>query len=280
MKRLHVHVAVDDLAQSRAFYATLFGAEPSVVENDYAKWMLDDPKVNFAISARGRAGGIDHLGIQVESADELAEITNRLKAAEARIATEDKAPCCYAISDKTWAADPQGVRWESFLTYGQITTYGEGTSAAVHAAVEPKAAAACCAPAAQETAPARVAACSLSGDALTGRLDEIARLNAASLKSARRSGDRVDLVYDLGVAEAVEDLVARERQCCGALGFDVARDDDGMHVTVTVPETLSADADAILGVFAAPEPPKASACCGAAAAQPSPAPAKVSACCG
>lgn len=161
MKRLHVHVSVENLSQSRAFYATLFGAEPNVVEADYAKWMLDDPKVNFAISQRGSAAGIDHLGIQVESADELAEITDRLKAAEARIATEEKANCCYALSDKTWAADPQGVRWESFLTHGQITTYGEGTSAEILRKIEASpAAAACCGPAAKPAAePARANAC-------------------------------------------------------------------------------------------------------------------------
>ena len=159
MKRLHVHVAVDDLDQSKAFYATLFGSDPSVVEHDYAKWMLDDPKVNFAISKRGRAGGLDHLGIQVESTEELAEITDRLKAAEARIATEENAACCYARSDKTWAADPQGVRWESFLTHGLITTYGENTNAAVLSVIEaPKAA--CGGPAAKvEPEPAKAAAC-------------------------------------------------------------------------------------------------------------------------
>jgi catechol 2,3-dioxygenase-like lactoylglutathione lyase family enzyme len=146
MKRLHVHVAVDDLAQSRAFYATLFGAEPNVVEADYAKWLLDDPRVNFAISQRGRAGGIDHLGLQVETADELADIAARLKAAGETIATETNAACCYARSDKAWAVDPQGVRWESFLTHGQITTYGEDSAFDVAPAQAPQAA--CCAPAA------------------------------------------------------------------------------------------------------------------------------------
>lgn len=159
MKRLHVHVAVDDLQKSRAFYATLFGAEPDVLEADYAKWMLDDPKLNFAISRRGRSGGIDHLGIQVDTADELTEITDRLKAAEARIATEEQANCCYAVSDKTWAADPQGVRWESFLTHGLLTTYGEGTSAEILQHIETPTAA-CCAPSAQPAAqPAKASAC-------------------------------------------------------------------------------------------------------------------------
>lgn len=127
MKRLHVHVAVDDFARSTAFYSTLFAVEPVVVEADYAKWMLDDPKVNFAISARGRAGGIDHLGIQVETAEELVEIAARLKAANEGVVSETDAACCYARSDKEWAVDPQGVKWESFLTHSQITTYGEGS---------------------------------------------------------------------------------------------------------------------------------------------------------
>ncbi len=140
MKRLHVHVAVEDIEKSRAFYSTLFGAEPSVVEADYAKWMLEDPRVNFAISARGRAGGVDHLGIQVETADELAGIAARLKAT----VSETDTACCYARSDKEWAVDPSGIRWESFLTHGRITTYGEGSQFDVKAA-EPSASA-CCAP--------------------------------------------------------------------------------------------------------------------------------------
>lgn len=142
MKRFHIHVAVDDLGRSRAFYATLFGVEPDVVQPDYAKWMLEDPRVNFAISQRGRAGGVDHLGLQVDSTEELAQITQRLKAAGEATATETDTACCYARSDKEWALDPQGVRWESFLTHGQITTYGEGSAFDVKA--EPLAA--CCAP--------------------------------------------------------------------------------------------------------------------------------------
>ncbi|BCW87525.1 hypothetical protein sos41_06550 [Alphaproteobacteria bacterium SO-S41] len=160
MKRFHVHVAVENLSQSKAFYASLFGVEPNVLEHDYAKWMLDDPKVNFAISQRGGRLGVDHLGIQADSAAELGEITGRLQDAELRIAKEEDAACCYARSDKTWAADPQGVRWESFVTHGLITTYGYDTSAEVLAAVEmPRAA--CCAPApkAEAEAPPKAAAC-------------------------------------------------------------------------------------------------------------------------
>lgn len=156
MKRLHVHVAVEDLEKSRAFYSTMFGAEPTVVEADYAKWMLDDPRVNFAISARGRAGGVDHLGIQVETADELAGIAARLKAAEQATVSETNAACCYARSDKEWAVDPSGIRWESFLTHGQITTYGEGSQFDVKADAAP---AACCAPKAAVAEPATSSCC-------------------------------------------------------------------------------------------------------------------------
>ena len=125
MKRMHLHVSVPDLAQSIDFYATLFGAAPSVVKADYAKWMLEDPRVNFAISQRQRAAGVDHVGIQVESAGELAELSSRLKAAGARTFDEAATTCCYAQSDKTWVNDPAGVRWESFFTFGEATTYGE-----------------------------------------------------------------------------------------------------------------------------------------------------------
>ncbi len=145
MKRLHVHVAVDDLRKSIGFYSTLFAAEPSVRKDDYAKWMLDDPKVNFAISVRGgRAAGIDHLGIQVESDDELRELGGRLKAAGETTRDQEAATCCYARSNKAWIDDPSGLRWETFFTFGEATVYGED---------EPPAAAArktaCCAPAAK-----------------------------------------------------------------------------------------------------------------------------------
>ncbi len=139
MKRLHVHVAVEDLDKSKAFYATLFGAAPSVVKPDYAKWMLEDPRVNFAISARGRNAGIDHLGIQVESGEELAELAGRLKAAGETTFDETAANCCYAIGDKSWVNDPAGVRWETFHTFGEAVTYGEDA-----AAPPPPAGASCC----------------------------------------------------------------------------------------------------------------------------------------
>ncbi len=147
MKRLHVHVAVEDLARSIRFYATLFAAEPSVTKPDYAKWMLDDPRVNFAISARGAARtGIEHLGIQVEDAAELAEVYERLSRAERPVREEQAATCCYARSDKQWIADPQGVAWEAFLTHGEAPVYGH--PGGVDRLVRDEAPASCCAPAA------------------------------------------------------------------------------------------------------------------------------------
>lgn len=131
MKRLHVHVAVDNLDRSVGFYSTLFAAEPAVIKSDYAKWMLDDPRVNFAISARGTAAGIEHLGIQVEDAGELAEVYARIAKADAPVIEEGATTCCYAKSEKSWITDPQGVVWETFLTEGESTSYG--TSATIDA---------------------------------------------------------------------------------------------------------------------------------------------------
>jgi catechol 2,3-dioxygenase-like lactoylglutathione lyase family enzyme len=126
MKRLHVHVGVTDLDQSMGFYSTLFGAPPTVVKGDYAKWMLDDPRVNFAISAGQHAAkGIEHLGIQVESSDELTEVYGRLKAADRPVLEEGATTCCYAKSEKSWIADPDGVVWEAFFTNGEATVYGD-----------------------------------------------------------------------------------------------------------------------------------------------------------
>jgi catechol 2,3-dioxygenase-like lactoylglutathione lyase family enzyme len=127
MKRLHVHVAVDDLDRSIGFYSTLFGAPPAVLKADYAKWMLDDPRVNFAVSSgRNESKGIEHLGIQVESRDELAEVYGRLKAADRPLLDEGATTCCYARSEKSWIADPDGILWEAFLTHGEATLYGDG----------------------------------------------------------------------------------------------------------------------------------------------------------
>ena len=126
MKRLHVHVGVSDLDQSIGFYSTLFAAQPTVVKDDYAKWMLDDPRVNFAISSGNHARkGIEHLGIQVESSDELSEVYGRLKAADRPVLEEGTTTCCYAKSEKSWIADPDGVVWEAFQTNGEATVYGD-----------------------------------------------------------------------------------------------------------------------------------------------------------
>lgn len=128
MKRLHVHVAVADLDASIRFYAQLFAAEPSVRKPDYAKWMLEDPRVNFAISNRSGSSGVQHLGIQVEDRTELQEVYERLRRAEGPVAAEGETTCCYARSEKSWIADPQGIQWETFLTLGQSTVYGAGRS--------------------------------------------------------------------------------------------------------------------------------------------------------
>lgn len=126
MKRLHVHVAVDDLANSIRFYSTLFGSEPTLTKDDYAKWMLDDPRVNFAISQGGDSRhGIEHLGIQAESTEELSEVYGRLKAADRPVLEEGRTTCCYAKSEKSWIADPDGVVWEAFFTDGESTAYGD-----------------------------------------------------------------------------------------------------------------------------------------------------------
>lgn len=155
MKRLHVHVAVPDLEQSIRFYSTLFNAKPTKIESDYAKWMLDDPRVNFAISQReSRAPGVDHIGIQVDSRGELDELSTRLKTAGETTFDQEATSCCYAKSDKSWVNDPAGVRWETFYTFGDATTYGEdveapqaaacGTSCAPEPKAAPAKAAACC----------------------------------------------------------------------------------------------------------------------------------------
>jgi predicted enzyme related to lactoylglutathione lyase len=150
MKRMHLHVSVPDLTQSIQFYATLFGSPPSVVKADYAKWMLEDPRVNFAISQRGCALGVDHVGVQVESAAELSELAERLKAAGAKTFDQQAATCCYAKGDKSWVNDPAGVRWETFFTYDDAVTYGEDVTPPELAA-EPVVAAPCCGAAAQST---------------------------------------------------------------------------------------------------------------------------------
>ncbi|MHB1057505.1 MAG: ArsI/CadI family heavy metal resistance metalloenzyme [Rhodanobacter sp.] len=147
MKRFHVHVNVDRLDRSVRFYTTLFGTAPSVLKPDYAKWMLDDPRVNFAISQRDRAAGIDHLGLQADDEAELAAIGARLQAADAVALAEKATTCCYARSDKFWAEDPQGVRWESFRTHGEATAHagapGESGTGCCGPAVAGQSAATC-----------------------------------------------------------------------------------------------------------------------------------------
>ena len=149
MKRMHMHVAVENLEQAIGFYSTLFGAQPAVVKDDYAKWMLDDPRVNFAISKQpNRAQGVDHVGIQVDTNAELAELAARLKAAGAQTFDEEATTCCYARSDKSWVADPAGLRWETFYTFGEATTYGTSEAlAALEASAKPQGA--CCGPSAK-----------------------------------------------------------------------------------------------------------------------------------
>lgn len=144
MKRLHVHIAVDDLHKSIGFYSTLFGAQPSVLKDDYAKWMLDDPRVNLAISQRERVSGVDHLGIQVESDEELRVLAARLKAAGEQTRDQEATTCCYAQSNKAWINDPSGVRWETFYTFGEATAYCEDEPAAAVAPSSCCARTACC----------------------------------------------------------------------------------------------------------------------------------------
>ena len=123
MKRMHIHVAVKNLDQGIAFYNALFGTEPEKVKEDYAKWMLDDPRVNFAISTRSNGEGVDHLGIQVEASEELADIRERLSKADMSLFDEGEAVCCYARSDKSWIKDPSGVAWEAYHSMQDVEVY-------------------------------------------------------------------------------------------------------------------------------------------------------------
>ena len=145
MKRLHVHVGVSDLDRSIFFYSTLFGTSPSVTKPDYAKWMLEDPRVNFAISSGNAHKGVEHLGIQVEDRSELGEVYARLKAADRPVLDEGQTNCCYARSEKSWIADPDGVVWEAFHTHGETVTYGDTIDLGALAAQA--APGQCCAPA-------------------------------------------------------------------------------------------------------------------------------------
>jgi predicted enzyme related to lactoylglutathione lyase len=149
MKRMHVHVAVPDISNAIGFYSALFARQPAVVKPDYAKWMLEDPRVNFAISTRGRQPGLDHLGIQVEDSEELNEVYARLRQAGGAVIEQGQTSCCYARSEKSWIGDPAGISWETFLTTGENTEYGDGSGER-----EPRLAHAetCCIPAAAPAA--------------------------------------------------------------------------------------------------------------------------------
>jgi catechol 2,3-dioxygenase-like lactoylglutathione lyase family enzyme len=150
MKRFHVHVAVADLDQSIGFYSTLFGSEPTVRKSDYAKWMLEDPRINFAVSRRTEKFGVNHLGLQVDSDDELKSMRDRLEKADGAMLEEVGAQCCYAKSDKYWITDPQGVAWETFHSLGAIPVYGE----------EEAKESTCCAPEPSERTASATACCS------------------------------------------------------------------------------------------------------------------------
>lgn len=151
MKRFHVHVSVADLSASIRYYSALFAAEPTVVKDDYAKWMLEDPRVNFAISARGAEVGVDHLGFQTDDAAELAALKQQAEAADMALLDEGETTCCYSRSDKYWVTDPQGIAWEHFHTLGHVPVYGE--SRKLDAAQE----SACCAPRAPKGKPLGIA---------------------------------------------------------------------------------------------------------------------------
>jgi hypothetical protein len=151
MKRLHVHVSVPNVGESVGFYSTLFAAEPSVIRPDYAKWMLEDPRVNFAISSRGRSTGLDHLGIQAENPGELRDVYGRLQAAERPVLEEGETACCYAQSTKSWIGDPAGIAWEAFLTTGESTVYGDSNGKAEEVRIAGKSGkSACCEPSASK----------------------------------------------------------------------------------------------------------------------------------
>ena len=176
MKRFHVHLHVADLAASLAFYNKLFAAQPARVEADYAKWMLTDPPVNFAISTRGAQPGLDHFGFQADNADDLATLKAQAQAADMALLDEGETTCCYAHSDKYWVTDPQGVAWEQFHTLGNIPTFNAGSS-------EPKKASpqVCCAPTAINNENQTAGCCTpdVTENASAGRDRKSTRLNSS-----------------------------------------------------------------------------------------------------
>lgn len=152
MKRFHVHVSVPDLDQSIRFYSTVFGCGPAVTKPDYAKWMLEDPRLNFAISTRSKSAGIDHIGLQVDTAGELAAMRGQLEQADASLVEQAGTACCYARSDKYWVKDPSSIAWETFHSYGTVATFGDAPSVAAKDE-------ACCVPLARVDAPQASACC-------------------------------------------------------------------------------------------------------------------------
>lgn len=158
MKRFHVHVAVDNLADSIRFYSAMFSTEPSVQKTDYAKWMLDDPRINFAISQRGAEIGVNHLGIQVESDDELKHMQSRLESLQPGLEKEEGVACCYAKSDKYWVTDPSGLAWETFHSLATIPVFG-GAEAGTNEEAQPQAKSECCIPLAIATKQADAPSC-------------------------------------------------------------------------------------------------------------------------
>jgi catechol 2,3-dioxygenase-like lactoylglutathione lyase family enzyme len=166
MKRFHLHVSVTNLDESIRFYSTVFAAEPTVRQADYAKWMLEDPRVNFAISTRHQPTGVNHLGFQVDSDEELRNMHAQLESADRRLIQEDAQPCCYARSDKYWVTDPTGIAWETFHTLSSIPVYGDDTTVFDHgestipaAQVAAAPSRACCAPAAKAELPPKSESC-------------------------------------------------------------------------------------------------------------------------
>jgi catechol 2,3-dioxygenase-like lactoylglutathione lyase family enzyme len=158
MKRFHIHLSVQDIAESIRFYSKLFGTAPSVTKDDYAKWMLDDPRINFAISRRGHALGVNHLGFQVDSDAELDRLREQVAQADISALDEKGANCCYARSNKYWIEDPQGIPWETFHSLNEIPIYGEDR------ALKPDADSAYCKPVNEPAKTAEAACCSATAD--------------------------------------------------------------------------------------------------------------------
>jgi catechol 2,3-dioxygenase-like lactoylglutathione lyase family enzyme len=191
MKRFHLHVSVKNLEESIRFYSTLFAEQPAVRRPDYAKWMLEDPRVNFAISTHRQPAGVNHLGFQVDSDGELRDMHAQLQAADSRLIQESEQPCCYARSDKYWVTDPTGIAWETFHTLGSIPVYGEDTPVFNHGSSptpvpnESRATAACCVPAGKPAPKAAGSDC--CGGPASSDLDAL-RMDDAVAKNAEQSG--------------------------------------------------------------------------------------------